>query len=264
MKLPAFFFDIDGTLLDYPHQLNQISPETRAALDTLRLTHPVFIASGRTKCFIDQAILDYPFDGFVTCNGAYVEYQQQCVGKTKMAFEALQKAMAVARQLHAILYLESRDEIYVVNAHLPQHQIFVEKWAMRPETIVTCFDPARIEVYIGMMVAQNEADCLQIQRLLQDDFEVSQHVNQLSFDLTLKGQSKATGISQVMDYFGASLKDAWAFGDGNNDIEMIQAVGHGIAMGNAVAALKAVAFDVTDDACQNGIVTCLKKYHWIE
>ena len=40
MKLPAFFFDIDGTLLHYPSGLTEISPKTKEALDKLRVNHP--------------------------------------------------------------------------------------------------------------------------------------------------------------------------------------------------------------------------------
>ena len=264
MELPAFFFDIDGTLLDYPHQLTSISPATVKALDELRQKHPTFIASGRTHCFIDPEIRKYPFDGFVTCNGAYVEYNGQCIYKKAMSQVALQAALQTAKELQAILYLESRDQIYTYNAALPMHRWFVEKWAMDPKTVVTDFDPSDIEVYIGMIVADKPEDCPKVVEALGAYFDVSQHVNQNSFDLTLKGENKATGIGHVMNYFGADLSQAWAFGDGNNDIEMIESVGHGIAMGNAVDALKAVADDVTAEACQDGIVKSLKKYGWIK
>lgn len=263
MELPAFFFDIDGTLLDYPHQLTTISKATTIALDKLRERHPTFIASGRTHCFIDPAIRAYPFDGFVTCNGAYVEYQGQCIYKKTMKKEAILKAMKVSDELNATLYLESRDCIYVYHAHLLLHQVFSKNWGMDPKIIVTDFDPNQIEVYIGMIIAQKEEDCPLIIESLKDDFDVSRHVNQKSFDLTLPNENKAMGIKQVMNYFHSDLSEAWAFGDGNNDIEMIQSVGHGIAMGNAVDALKAVAKDVTDTAWQDGIVKSLEKYHFI-
>jgi hydroxymethylpyrimidine pyrophosphatase-like HAD family hydrolase len=44
-----------------------------------------------------------------------------------------------------------------------------------------------------------------------------------------------------------------AFGDGNNDIELLQAVGRGIAMENASAELKAVATDTCGHVAQDGI-----------
>ena len=44
---------------------------------------------------------------------------------------------------------------------------------------------------------------------------------------------KGAGIQKVLAYYGLTPEDAMAFGDGNNDIEMFQAVGHSVAMGNA-------------------------------
>jgi len=264
MKLPAFFFDIDGTLLHYPSGLTEISPKTKEALDKLRVNHPTFIASGRTKCFIDEKILAYPFDGFVTCNGAYVEYQNQCVYKHPMAKESLLASLKVADEIDGVVYLESRDHMYVYNSTSWLHEDFAYRWAMNPEVVVTDFDPNEIEVYIGMIVAGKEEDCPYIVEALSPYFDVSQHVDQLSFDLTLKGQSKAVGIEEVMKFFNGTLQDAWAFGDANNDMEMISAVGHGIAMGNAVDAIKEIADDITLPAWEDGIAHTLKKYHWIE
>lgn len=43
------------------------------------------------------------------------------------------------------------------------------------------------------------------------------------------------------DIDGLTLQQSMAFGDGNNDLEMLQTVGWGVAMGNASAELKAVA-----------------------
>ncbi len=263
MKLPAFFFDIDGTLLDYTHNLTTISPKTQQALDKLRETHPTFIASGRTKCFIDKAILAYPFDGFVTCNGAYVEYQGKCIYKKKATQAALQKAVEIAQKYQAVLYLESRDKIYTYNADLPIHKHFTTSWGMREEIVATDFNLEEIEVYIGMIVADKEEDCQIIVDSLAPYFDVTRHVNQTSFDLTLKGINKAQGIAAVMAYFDSDLEMAWAFGDAYNDLEMISSVGHGIAMGNAVEPIKAIAYDVTDEAWHDGIVSCLKKYNWI-
>ena len=44
-----------------------------------------------------------------------------------------------------------------------------------------------------------------------------------------------------------------AFGDGNNDIEMFQAVGHSVAMGNASPDLKAIASEVCRPCAEDGI-----------
>ena len=54
--------------------------------------------------------------------------------------------------------------------------------------------------------------------------------------------------------------EAIAFGDGDNDLEMLRAVGTGVAMGNASHALKAIATDICGDVKDDGIYRyCLEK-----
>ena len=50
-----------------------------------------------------------------------------------------------------------------------------------------------------------------------------------------------------------NVQDSYAFGDGLNDLEMIQTVGTGVAMGNAVDELKAVSDLVCDSVHNNGL-----------
>ena len=74
-------------------------------------------------------------------------------------------------------------------------------------------------------------------------------------DVLEKGHSKADGLRLLAKYFGEdpSLKNSVAFGDSMNDIEIIQAAGTGVAMGNAVEELKACADLVTDSIEKDGI-----------
>ena len=59
-----------------------------------------------------------------------------------------------------------------------------------------------------------------------------------SVDILPKGGSKAEGIKKMIDRLGFELKDVYAFGDGLNDLEMLKAVGTGVAMGNGVPEAK--------------------------
>ncbi len=47
----------------------------------------------------------------------------------------------------------------------------------------------------------------------------------------------------MLAYYGLDKSEAIAFGDGNNDIEMLEAVGWGLAMANASDELKAIAMN---------------------
>lgn len=72
--------------------------------------------------------------------------------------------------------------------------------------------------------------------------------------------AKGIGISKVLEYYQLDRSQAMAFGDGNNDIEMLQAVGTGVAMANASEELKAVADEICGDVAEDGIYHyCLQK-----
>ena len=51
-----------------------------------------------------------------------------------------------------------------------------------------------------------------------------------------------------------------AFGDGENDKEMLEYAGIGVAMGNAKDSVKAVADYVTDSVDDNGIENALRHF----
>lgn len=71
------------------------------------------------------------------------------------------------------------------------------------------------------------------------------------------GYSKATGLNYVLDYYRIDKKDAYAFGDSNNDLPMLTALTNSVAMGNASPA---TLFDkvsyVTKCASEDGIPPC--------
>lgn len=75
-----------------------------------------------------------------------------------------------------------------------------------------------------------------------------------------KGVSKGSALLRIGKELGISTEEMMAFGDAENDMEMIQTVKYGIAMGNAMDRLKEVAFDITDTNEQMGIAKALDKY----
>src|SRR5699024_11670865 len=72
-------------------------------------------------------------------------------------------------------------------------------------------------------------------------------------DIIPAGGGKGAAVGRMLAHYGLSPVQAMAFGDGNNDIEMLQAVGTGVAMGNASDTLKAAADDVCGDVAEDGV-----------
>lgn len=72
--------------------------------------------------------------------------------------------------------------------------------------------------------------------------------------------SKSAAIKRVLEYLNIPKEEAIAFGDGGNDIDMLEYAGLGIAMGNGNELLKQRADFVTKKASEDGISYALKKF----
>ena len=70
---------------------------------------------------------------------------------------------------------------------------------------------------------------------------------------------QAEGIKRLLDIMNINIKDAYAFGDGPNDVEMLDLIENSVAMGNAVEEAKAVSKYQTGHVDENGLYEGLKK-----
>lgn len=260
----VFFFDIDGTLIDCSRGLVDISDVNKQAIYKLQKDNLAFIATGRTKCFIVDPIRNFPFSGFVTCNGGYIELDGKCLSKKNMSYEHLKFLTDFCHEHGFDYYLESYDQIYVNSLQSSRVVEFAKKWEMKLETMCDDFDLSKIEVHIAMIRANNESEVAMIEEELSKYFDVARHINQLSFDINIKGVNKGTAIKELAEILNIDINDTYAFGDGLNDIEMIETVGHGFAMGNAVEVLKEKSTYVCEDVIDDGVSKTLKKYGIID
>lgn len=78
------------------------------------------------------------------------------------------------------------------------------------------------------------------------------------YDVISMTSSKAKGIEALVNHLHYSMEETMAFGDGENDIEMLHAVCLGVAMGNAPQNVKREADMVTTSVDENGIIHALQ------
>lgn len=72
-------------------------------------------------------------------------------------------------------------------------------------------------------------------------------------DIIPADSGKGVGVNKVLAHYHLKKEEALAFGDGNNDIDILQAVGMGVAMENGSDELKAVADDICGHAADDGV-----------
>jgi 5-amino-6-(5-phospho-D-ribitylamino)uracil phosphatase len=71
------------------------------------------------------------------------------------------------------------------------------------------------------------------------------------------GLNKAVGVKKAAEYFQIPPERIIAFGDEDNDLEMLEFAGRGIAMGNAIDEVKNIADDITLSNEEDGIAVYL-------
>ncbi|MEU9357410.1 HAD family hydrolase [Streptomyces sp. NPDC048301] len=80
-------------------------------------------------------------------------------------------------------------------------------------------------------------------------------------ELAPHGVDKGTGISQAAALLGLDPAEAVAFGDMPNDLPMFRLCGHGVAMGNAHAELRAEADEITLTNEEDGVAVVLERLY---
>ena len=71
---------------------------------------------------------------------------------------------------------------------------------------------------------------------------------------------KARGVKILCEYFGVSPDEVVAFGDENNDIDMLEFVGMGVAVENAVEKVKAVSDFITLSNDNDGVAYAVNRF----
>ncbi len=71
--------------------------------------------------------------------------------------------------------------------------------------------------------------------------------------------TKATALEAVATHYQVAREHIIAFGDEENDLEMISFAGQGVAMDNAITELKEVATHITASNEKDGIAIYLEK-----
>lgn len=116
------------------------------------------------------------------------------------------------------------------------------------------------EVFLLCLLANDEAVDKYIRKLPHLTFK---RWHPYVLNVLKEDVSKSLAIMKTLEFFGIDKSEAIAFGDGENDIDMLELVGIGIAMGNANETLKNVADFVTKKSSEDGIEYALKKFEII-
>ena len=261
----AVFFDIDGTILDREHGIGKITPRVEKAMKKLQEAgDKIFIATGRPVACLYEEILNFGFDGFVTTNGALVLVDGKVIFQSKLDNEGVKKLCSIADSEQIEYIFESYPNNYV-KKNSPAAENFFKVVGIDYSNFVRDFDIDKIAVLkIECVSLRKDVENLDViyKKMLQTPGFTgwADPFHYLSMEIYSDKVSKATGILKVLEYFKIPVENSFAFGDGFNDIEMIQTVGTGIAMGTAKDELKNLAKHVVPGVHDDGVAFGIENY----
>ena len=261
--MKALFFDIDGTLVDGRNGIHDIPKGVLEQFDRLhKMGYKLFVSSGRPKAMMDDKFMNVGFDGYILANGGYVEVNGVSIYEDRMDYELTKKTVEMLDYLHCDYMIETADHIYIDPTHKELFGFFNDLG--HGDIFTFEFDKDEVmhrTIKIEMNVLDKDRE--RVENHIRNHFgyiiNFDEHGTDNSFEIYSPTISKAVGIQKILDHFNLSKEDSYAFGDGVNDLEMIEYVGVGVAMGNAVSALKEVADIVCDPIYENGLEKILKE-----
>lgn len=267
MEIKMVFCDIDGTLLNPDHKLPQENVDTiRRVIDK---GISFVLTSGRTAIqFIglyDHLALDTPM---ICCNGASVYQveagsirQVMCWGiDSEIVLSLYDRIKPWRSDITFTVYSDGkwlvpeRNEIIkvqIASCQMVEPQVCdIKEWLLRD-----------VQIEKIMLIGKDTA-IKEVNDIIINDFQSLNccYSDSVTLEISRKGITKLQGIKKVLELYDISEAEAMAVGDGPNDIEMLNYVGVGIAMGNAPDVVKQAANAVTLSNKTNGLSDALRLY----
>lgn len=254
------FFDIDETLY-VKHKAYIPESVTEQVLPRLKANGIIpAIATGRNHGCFPQALKPYlnpetGFELFVTINGQYNFYKDQIISDYSLSQEQVSRIITKANELDIIYAFVTPKTIAVSETNPTVHE------AVLPITPDYLIDPFYHEkeaiVQMLLFYPESQKQAVENSGIFANDLKEARW-HPYAVDILRKENSKARGIQDVLNKLNIDIESAMAFGDGINDLEMLPAVGLGVAMGNGVEELKAVADFITKPIEEDGILYALE------
>lgn len=270
MEQHLISIDLDGTTLNNDSKLSLLTIQTLRLLS--RMGHMICIVTGRpyrsSKDIYHQLGIASPLVNF---NGALCHfpdnpnwlpsYHQDL--DLEIAFELLAKQNELGINM---LTVEGKDRLFSSTMNIPDSPFYPK-------------DKDKIEVLNRQNLRQNptalgvfceESRQKEVRELILQAYGDKVSVRTWGgimpvLEVVRLGINKAVGVDRIASFYHIPRKNILAFGDENNDIEMLDYAGLGVAMANATDEVKAVADDQTSlSNHQDGLADYLIKYFHLE
>lgn len=269
------FLDIDGTILRHD---GTIPAATTTAIRRARANgHLVFLATGRTPLEIDEQVTEIGFDGVVAGAGAFVQHEDEWIIERLMPEAACRRLREEFDALGLDYVLQGREYAYPTpgmqarlraQLGLPEHDGREGAAERGLGRYLGPIAPLRHDLTAKAVFSGDDLGAYDdVVRAVGAEFTVITGtipgMGTASGEVSMPGVTKGSAILELLDRIGMDPADAIAMGDNNNDLEMLEAVGLGIAMGNGTVQAKQAADEVTESIDEDGLARAFARHRLI-
>lgn len=270
--------DLDGTLLDSQKRLsavNRVALERAAAKGVL-----IVPTTGRFFGMMPECVRDLPFVRYaITINGAQVF--DRATGAVPVREEIpVDVALAVMRLLdgHDVIYdcyrgnwgwmtqaFKDRASDYATNEHYAR---MIAEFRRGVPDLKSHLEATRSEGDVQKIMLFSRLDDPAASELRAVERELAERFPSLkassstwnNIEINSCNAHKGMALRRFAESLGLSSANCMAFGDGGNDITMIEEAGIGVAMANACEEVLAAADHVTASNDEDGVAVALERY----
>ncbi len=276
LAIKAVFFDIDGTLLN---DRKTVQKSTQKAIQNLK-NQGVFVglATGRGPSFVQPFMENLGLDFAITYNGQYIFTRDQILYQNQLPksliYRIIRHAGEKRREISLgtayglvgsrIIGMGTSQFGQIVGNIVPKkitktlERSFKNSFRrLKPQNLEALTTVMREPIYQVVMIATEKETAKLREKFPHIKITRS---SPYSADLISADQSKIKGVTRLGDIYNFDLSEVMAFGDSENDIEMLSEVGVGVAMGNADEEVKQVARFTTANNNNDGISKALAHY----
>ncbi|MER0122215.1 Cof-type HAD-IIB family hydrolase [Streptococcus sp. ZJ93] len=241
--------DMDGTFLREDHQFNR--DRFRKILDQFHQKDYLFAAaSGRSLMSLQDVFQGFEDEmAFIAENGSIVSYKGKIIFEDqpiepKVYLEIIRRLSASPYGQKSCIILSGKNGAYLLKSGDKEFIEMISPFYVKT-TLVSDF--SEVTEDIVKIVATFPTEEVEVaQEWLNQEFDdvIAVTTGFNSVDIILSDSHKAVGLSQLCEYCGLEAADVVAFGDNQNDLEMLDFAGTSLATSNAKPEVKKVADSV--------------------
>ena len=245
-QIKLLIFDIDGSLVD---SSLKVAPRTLEVLQKYReINIPFTLATGKNWDAIEKLVRELTIDvPVILSNGTIIRTGQgDLIERIILPMDVLQYAIDYSEKSGYDLMIYYDKDIYVKRETYNTQLMY--KYGSTRAVEVGNWDAMREKfplVHKFMVIERKRPlDLYKVEKIMWEDLGDSVEYCQslpAMFEVMPKGVTKGSAIFRLCAHMGIESESVIAFGDGNNDKEMLAAAGLGVALANGSSIAKANA-----------------------